>query len=104
MKPNWRQVILYTTTAGIEACWLYILFIMLNELVADGSLSVIGLLLIYPVAFGLNVLLRRSGWHKFFQNSSNTLLWAIGMLLMIKFQLFSYLPLSDTRILDYCCS
>ena len=96
MKPNWRQAILYITTAGIEACWLYILFIMLNGLVADGGLSVTGLLLIYPVAFGFNVLLRWLKWHKVFQYSTNTLLWVIGMLLMIKFQLFSYLPLSDT--------
>ena len=95
MKPDWRQAILYITTAGIEACWLYILFIMLNGLVADGGLSVTGLLLIYPVAFGFNVLLRWLKWHKFFQYSTNTLLWVIGMLLMMKFQLFSSLPLFD---------
>lgn len=95
MKPDWRRAILYITTAGIEACWLYLLFVMLNGLAVDGVLSVTGLLLIYPVAFGFNVLLRWLKWHKVFQYSTNTLLWVIGMLLMVKFQLFSSLPLWD---------
>ncbi len=96
MKPNWYQNFMYGTIIGMEGCWLYILFIMLNELVVNGRLSVAGLLLLYPVALGLNGLLRWLGWPGALQNILNVILWAASVLLMIKFQLFSHVPLSDT--------
>lgn len=93
---NWRRAILYGAVAGIEGGWLYVLLSLINEKAAGRQLSVLGLLLIYPIAFFLNQLLLWAGWHKFFRNVINLFAWAIVPLLMIKVQLFSNLVLSDT--------
>ncbi len=95
MKLNWRQGALYTTIIVMEGCVLYVLFTLLNKQVADERLSVFGLLLLYPVAFGFNKLLQRLKLPGIFNYTANGLAWAISMLLMIKAQLFSYLALSD---------
>jgi len=55
MKPDWRQIILYVTVMGTEGCWLYALVAMLNEKIASGCLSVLGLLLLYLASFGFNL-------------------------------------------------
>ncbi|MFC1903510.1 DUF4129 domain-containing protein [Chloroflexota bacterium] len=95
MKPNWRRVILYLTTMGVEGCWLYALFFMLNGLAAKGGLSTIGLLLLYPLAFAINKLLVWVGWHRAYRLLANVAAWAIFMLLMVKVQLFANLGLAD---------
>ena len=64
MKLYWRRVILYVTAMGMESCWLYALMALLNEKVADGRLSIFGLLLLYPLAFGFNRLLWQLRWRK----------------------------------------
>jgi len=89
MKPDWRQVILYIVNIGMGACWLYALLTLLNKQVADGRLSVLGLLLVYPLAFGLNKLLRQLQWPKVCLRSISWLAWLVGMLLIVKVQLFS---------------
>ena len=92
---NWRQVVLYLTIAGIEACWLYALLPIINDKGAGGQLSVFGILLLYPVAFFLNVLLLWAGWHRFFRAVILFIAWVPALLLSIKFQLFGSLPFSD---------
>jgi len=89
MKLDWRQGILFITTAGMEGCWLYALIILLNEKLADGSLSAFGLLVCYPLSFVFNKLLRRLRWTQVFILSLSWLAWAVATLLMIKIQLFS---------------
>jgi hypothetical protein len=96
VKLDWRQGILYATTIGMEGCWLYALMALLNKQAADGRLSVIGVLLLYPLAFGFNTVLQWLGWHKVCTWSISWLAWVVGMLLIVKVQLFSNLAFSDT--------
>ena len=95
MKLDWRQGIIYLTIIGMEGSALYVLLTLLNIKVADGHLSILGLLLLYPAAFGFNRLLRWLRWHRIYIHALNTLAWGIATLLMIKAQLFSHLALSD---------
>jgi len=95
MKLDWRRGILYVATIGMEGCWLYILLALLNKQVADGHLSVAGILALYPVAFIFNMLLGRLRWPRVCIKAVSWLAWAAGMLLMVKVQLFGNLPLSD---------
>ena len=96
MKLNWRQGTFYATTIGMEGCWLYALLVLLNNQVTDGRLSIFGLLLLYPLAFGLNGLLLWLGWHRVYRDIINVLACGIAILLILKAQLFSGLALSDT--------
>ncbi len=95
MKLDWRQGILYATTIGIEGCWLYAILALLNKQAVDGRLSIIGLLLLYPLAFGINKLLRQLQWHEVYLRVISWLVWAAGMLLILKIQLFGGLAWSD---------
>jgi hypothetical protein len=96
MKLDWRQGILYVTTMGMEGCWLYALMALLNKQVADGRLSVPGVLVLYPVAFLFNLSLVRLRWPRACIQSVSWLGWVVGMLIMVKVQLFGDLPLSDS--------
>ena len=96
MKRDWRQGILYVTTIGMEGCWLYALMALLNKQVADGRLSIIEILLLYLLSLGLNTVLQWLGWHKVCTQSISWLAWVVGMLLIVKVQLFGNLALSDT--------
>jgi hypothetical protein len=96
MKLDWRVGILYVTTMGMEGCWLYALMALLNKQVADGRLSVIGLLLLYPLAFIFNKLLRQLRWPEVCLRTISWLVWVVGMLLMVKIQLFSSLGWLNT--------
>jgi hypothetical protein len=62
MKLDWRRGILYVTIMGMESCWLYALIALLNKQVAGGHLSTLGLLLLYPLAFGFNKLIQQLRW------------------------------------------
>ena len=86
MKRNWRQSTFYATTIGMEGCWLYALLVMLNNQVTDGSLSVFGLLLLYPLAFGLNGLLLWLRWHRVYRDIINVLACGMAILLIFKFE------------------
>ncbi|HUU65354.1 MAG TPA: DUF4129 domain-containing protein [Dehalococcoidales bacterium] len=96
MKLNWRQGTFYATTIGMEGCWLYALLVLLNNQATDGRLSIFGLLLLYPLAFGLNGLLLWLGWHRVYRDIINVIACGIAILFIIKAQLFSGLVLSDT--------
>lgn len=95
MKLDRRQIILYIAALGIEGCWLYALLMLLGMKVAGGYLSVLGILLLYPVAFLFNWFLRPLRWPRAGLWSISWLAWAVSMLLMIKVQVFGHLPFSD---------
>lgn len=97
MKADWRQVYLYIAALGMEGCWLYALVSLVNRQMDDGRFSVFALLLLYPVAFGLNRLLQKLKWPGFCLRAISWLAWAIAVLLIVKTQLFSTLPWSDTQ-------
>ncbi len=83
MRLDWRKSILYVTTLGTVGCWLYAIMAGANKQVADEQLSVIGLLLLYPISFAFNKLLQRLRWHRIWMRTVNWLAWAIAMLLMV---------------------
>lgn len=95
MKLSWRQGILYVSAMGMEVCWLYALMVMLNKQTVDGRLSIFGILLLYPLAFGFNGLLKQLQWPKVCLRAISWLAWAVGMLLILKIQIFSDLGWSD---------
>ncbi len=96
MKLDIRQGFLYLIVMGMEGCWLYALLFWLNEQAASGSLSIIGLLFIYPIAFILTKLLSLPRWPKTYFNAANWLMWLVVVLLVVKLQLFSEFEWSDT--------
>ena len=80
----------------MESCWLVALLLFLNELVADGrQLSIIWLWPVYPAAFLLNRLLRRLEWGRYRCYAINGLALALGILLLIKTQLYAGYSLVD---------
>jgi len=89
MKLDWRQGILYLTIIGMEGCWLYALMALLNKQVAGGRLSAMVLLFFYLVAFSFNRLLKWLRLPEVCRRSISWLVWAAGMLLIVKIQLFS---------------
>ncbi len=97
MKLDWRQAIVYITVMGMEGCWLYALVALLNNRVVDGRLSVLGILVLFPVAFIFNLLLGRLRWPRVCVLVVSWLGWVVGMLLMVKIQLLGGLPLSDSQ-------
>ncbi len=96
MKLDWRQGILYVATIGMEGCWLYALLALLNRQAADGRLSVAGIMALYPAAFIINALLARLRWPRACILIVSWLGWVMGMLLIVKVQLFADLPLLDS--------
>jgi len=97
MKRDWRQIVLYITVFGMEGCWLYAFMAFLNNRAADNSLSVLLILGIFPLSFGINLLLRQLKWPLFLIRTISWFLWIIAMLISIKIQLFINLPWADTQ-------
>ena len=95
MTLDWHQSTLRVIILGVEVCWLYAVIALLNEQTLDGRLSVLGLLLLFPLAFGFNKILSWVQWPKISLNMLSWLAWAVAMLLMVKIQLFGDLRLSD---------
>ncbi len=96
MKLNWRQASLSGIIMATESCWLYALLFLLNEKIADGRLSIIGLWLLYPLAFICNRLLQRLRWSSIYLYAFNGVALLIGILLVVKIQLYRGLELSDS--------
>jgi hypothetical protein len=96
MKADWRKVILYITVIGMEGCWLYALTLMLNKQTVGGVLSVPGIILVYLLAFVVNLLLYRLKWHRFLLGSLTWFIWAAVMLLTVKVLLARDVAWSDT--------
>ncbi|HEY79003.1 MAG TPA: DUF4129 domain-containing protein [Dehalococcoidia bacterium] len=97
MKMDWRQAAVYITVMGMEGCWLYALLELLNNRAVNGQLSILGILALLPVAFIFNFLLGRLRWPRAGVWLVSWLGWVLGMLLMVKIQLFGGLPLSDPQ-------
>ncbi len=96
MKPDWQKGILYTAVIGIEGCWLYALMALLNNKVADERLHIFGILLLYLISFGLNGMLLKLRWPAVCLRIISWLIWVVGVLLIVKIQLFGGLAWSDT--------
>ncbi len=96
MKPDWKRGVLYLAVMGMEVCWLYVLIALFNTKTAGGRLSVAGILALYPVSFFLNRLLGRLKWPGARLLGVSWLGWIIGMLLIIKVQLYADLPFSES--------
>jgi hypothetical protein len=97
MKLDWRQAIVYLTLIGVEGCWLYALLSLLNNRAVDGRLSILGILVLLPIAFIFNLLLGRLRWPRAWVLVVSWLGWVVGVLLVVKIQLFGGLPLSDPK-------
>ncbi|MDP2931359.1 MAG: hypothetical protein Q8O05_02530, partial [Chloroflexota bacterium] len=97
MKLDWRYNLLYAAILGMEGCWLYALMVMLNH-VNGGRLSVLWLLLLYPIAFGFNRLLQKLKLPrpKITARAISWLAWAVAMLLSVKVHLYGGAALTDT--------
>lgn len=93
MKRDWRQVLLYLTVMGMEGTALYVVLAVFNRQVALERLSVIGLLLLYPLAFAVTTLLQWLKLRPVYEYPINALAWAIAMLLTVKAQLISQMGL-----------
>ncbi len=96
MKLDCKRGILYLAAMGMEVCWLYVLIAMLNKKVAGNHLSVAGILVLYPVSFIFNRLLGRLKWPGACLMSVSWLGWMVGMLLIVKVQLYADLPFSES--------
>ncbi len=96
MKANWREEVLYAVTLLMESCWIGALLLFLNELVAGGpQFSIIWLWLMYPFAFLLNRLLCNLGWGRYYSYAINGLAMIVGMLLVLKTQLYAAYNMLD---------
>lgn len=95
MKLDWRQSILFITIIGMEGCWIHTSMALLNRQVAQDRLSTLGILLLLPVSFVFNMLLRRLSWPKICHFIVSWLGWVAAMLLIIKIQVFGNLAVSD---------
>ena len=95
MKASWSRMALYITIMGMECCWLFAILSLVNGLVLQGRLSIIGLLALYPIAFGINMLVARLKLPKAYLNLISWLIWVGAMLLLVKLQLYGSLALWD---------
>jgi len=96
MKLDWKRGILYLAVMGMEACWLYVLIALLNNKAAGDHLSIAGILALYPASLFFNRLLGRLRWPRACLLGVSWLGWVIGMLLIVKVQLYADIPLSES--------
>ena len=96
MKQGRYQAITYITFFGMEGCCLYAIIHLLNEKAVGGELSVPLLLLLYPLAFLVSILLARLHWHKTYLRTINWVILVVMILLMVKVQLFGGVGLLDS--------
>ncbi|MDD4984905.1 MAG: DUF4129 domain-containing protein [Dehalococcoidales bacterium] len=95
MKTSWSRIALYIAIIGMESCWLFAILALVNGLVLQGRLSIIGLLALYPIAFGINTIVVRFRLPQIYLNLISWSIWAGAMLLLVKLQLYSSLALWD---------
>jgi len=96
MRLDWRKNIVYLAIMGAVCCWLYVLLGLVNVQAVDSRISVIGLVMLYPVSFAVNKLLNQLRWPDFIIKIISWLVWIIALLLIVKVQLYVHLELSDT--------
>jgi len=95
VKADWRAGILAAIFIVMEGCWLYVFMSLLNSRVAEGRLSVWGLLLVLPLAFAINSLLFRLRWPALARHAVSWLSWAAAVPVLVKIQLFNSLDWLD---------
>jgi len=95
MKTSWSRMALYITVMGMECCWLFAILALVNGLILQGRLSIIGLLALYPIAFGINMLVARLKLPKVYLSLISWFIWVGAMLLLVKLQLYGSLALWD---------
>ncbi len=95
MRYLWRYAVPLVAVTGMECCWLYAILSLLNTKVASGGLTLAWLILLHPLALGINISLQRLRWHKFFIAVISWLAWVVIMFLSAKVQLFA-----DSGIFD----
>ncbi len=96
MRRNWPIIlILYVTVAGMQVCWFWAILDLLSQKAADDSLPVLILLGFYPVAFGVNRMLRvLPGTRAILPGC---LAWAAAILLFGKIQFFANFGWGDPQ-------
>jgi hypothetical protein len=106
-----RNIVIYITIFGMEISWLYAALNAINKAVAD-RLSIPLLMVTLLISFGISRGLRFLPWPKAAQTFLSWIIWSIGMLLMVKVQLFpetaigdpvwlASIPLGLTQIFSY---
>jgi hypothetical protein len=95
MNTSRSRMFLYVAVMGMEGCWLFAILALVNALVLQGRLSIIGLLALYPVAFVINVMLTRPKLPRRYLNLITWSIWAGAMLLLVKLQLYGSLAALD---------
>ncbi|MDD5510157.1 MAG: DUF4129 domain-containing protein [Dehalococcoidales bacterium] len=93
MKAGWPRIALYIAIIGMESCWLFAILSLVNGLVLQGQLSIIGLLALYPIAFGINKTVAQFKLAKVYLNLISWSIWAGAMLLLVKLQIYDSLSL-----------
>ena len=96
IRTDWRNFIVYSASTAIEISWLYVIVKVLNEQTANGQLSVFGILVFYPLSFGLYKMIRSLGLNNPSIKILNWLIWAILMLISLKVQLYEATPWTDS--------
>ncbi len=95
MKFNWRQSVLYLIAMGMEVSWLFALLQLINKII-DSQLSIVGLCLLYPIAFIFNKIGRQWRWFRLQSNLINFFILIISILLVTKIQLYGNVEFTDT--------
>ncbi len=90
-----RDTLIYLAIIGLEASWLYVLLNAANKAV-DDRLSILLLLLVLPISYGVSRLLRYLSWPKWVLAALSWIVWPIVMLLTIKVQLFGGTGFGDS--------
>jgi len=95
MKLDWRRGIIYSSSLGMGACWLYAFVLLLDKQAAGGSLPAGWLLAVLPVSFAVNFWLGRLRWRRIVPLAVSWVVWLVVMLLMVKTQMFGSMAWSD---------
>ncbi|MDD4858632.1 MAG: DUF4129 domain-containing protein [Dehalococcoidales bacterium] len=96
MRGDWRQILLYLTVMGMEGSAFYVVLAVFNRQVAADRLTIAGVLLIYPLAFTVNKILRAFKLRPIFSHAINVPAWLIALLLTAKIQFFSQSAIWDS--------
>ncbi len=79
----------------VESAWLYAIFEILNRKVFSQQLNVPMMLLLLPLSFAANMLVKRFRWPQFAQIWMGWAVWLLVLLILVKLQLYQSTPWSD---------
>ncbi|MDD5127503.1 MAG: DUF4129 domain-containing protein [Dehalococcoidales bacterium] len=100
MRHDWRQGLLYLTVMGMEGATLYAVLAVFNRQIAEDRLAVLGLMLLYPLAFAVNKILHWWKLRPLINYPLNILAWSAAVLLAAKAQLLGYIGIFDNTWLS----